>query len=500
MSFFKHFWSAPVFIFFLIFVNLGLRYNTLSFSIFDWDEITYLIVAKGWTEGKIPFVDLWDIKPIGTYAIYYPLILIFGYSIETIRLTTLILISGSAFLVSSFMKFRPIAILSSFTYIYSFFYFKSGLSGNTEPFFIFFELLGVYFLWQRSSWNFKIASFFLGIAFMIKYIIIFDLIWFFLFSYFFLNNQKEKKSFSQFLRFGFNFLPFMIPILLTISYYAINGHLNELINVTHIVMTSHSKSAGFLNILEFFSSFKFIFFPLFLLSFLILTFHFFKKSTFNRIPILFFLGWIITSSFGAIKTGFLFEHYLLAIIPSIILFNFTVFDGILSNEFSRNHLKIKMSLLYFCYMVLIFFAFKDFKKFSKTMAKIPDLNRNIANEIKNDGDGSLFVASGFHAAYIHLNQIPPVKYVQPVNYIDKEFSENFKINVKSVLSDLEKNKPKYIQWCESLELPFNKDLEIPGYYNRDYIIGINDLIKNRYLFWKSFDSECKLYKLRINKE
>ncbi|MCJ8329025.1 MAG: hypothetical protein HRT89_00345, partial [Lentisphaeria bacterium] len=46
----------------------------------EGDECTYMLMAKIWNDGGIPYVDMWDNKPIGTFILYRIGIVIWGYT------------------------------------------------------------------------------------------------------------------------------------------------------------------------------------------------------------------------------------------------------------------------------------------------------------------------------------------------------------------------------------------------------------------------------------
>ena len=145
--------SLSVFLF-IFTTNALLRSFTFDFSTLDWDEVTYIMMGEGIRQGMIPFVDLWDIKPIGLYLIYTVANSLLGYNLETVRVLTLFFISLSAFGFFCILKKYNfwLAIFISNFFQLGFIFLPSGLAGNTEVFFIFFQIWGVYFFLENPCY------------------------------------------------------------------------------------------------------------------------------------------------------------------------------------------------------------------------------------------------------------------------------------------------------------------------------------------------------------
>jgi hypothetical protein len=56
----------------LLLVAIATRALALGNPIVHVDEQFYFTVARGWTQGALPYVDIWDRKPIGLFLLYYP--------------------------------------------------------------------------------------------------------------------------------------------------------------------------------------------------------------------------------------------------------------------------------------------------------------------------------------------------------------------------------------------------------------------------------------------
>jgi 4-amino-4-deoxy-L-arabinose transferase-like glycosyltransferase len=65
---------------------LAIRWASFLPSVIDWDESLYLLQAREWLRGNWPFSGVWDMHPPGAPAAIALAFLIFGESLETVRL------------------------------------------------------------------------------------------------------------------------------------------------------------------------------------------------------------------------------------------------------------------------------------------------------------------------------------------------------------------------------------------------------------------------------
>lgn len=79
-----------ILIFFII-VVLSIRWSTFYQSVIDWDESLYLLVANAWSEGNLPYTEVWDNKPPGIYSLFLLAITFLNDSVFSIRILTVLL-------------------------------------------------------------------------------------------------------------------------------------------------------------------------------------------------------------------------------------------------------------------------------------------------------------------------------------------------------------------------------------------------------------------------
>lgn len=80
----RHRWSIALAL--LPAVVVLIRWASFLPSVIDWDESLYLLQAREWLRGSWPYSGVWDMHPLGAPAIIALAFLIFGESLETVRL------------------------------------------------------------------------------------------------------------------------------------------------------------------------------------------------------------------------------------------------------------------------------------------------------------------------------------------------------------------------------------------------------------------------------
>jgi len=69
-------------------LGAGLRAPTFLVSAIDWDEGLYVLIASQWLGGHPPYTTVFEIKPIGIFAIFAAALGVLGDSIVSIRFIT----------------------------------------------------------------------------------------------------------------------------------------------------------------------------------------------------------------------------------------------------------------------------------------------------------------------------------------------------------------------------------------------------------------------------
>lgn len=143
-----------------------------------------MIIGRDILSGKSLYTDVTDTKPVGIFLFYAALEFLFGNSIFWKRFVFAILVGVTGFLISRISKklFHQdkLAFAAGLIYIiYTSIWTYHGRSPNTELLFNFFTASSLLFLLKRNTWNYMFAGLFMGIGFMVKYLVLFDFAAFF---------------------------------------------------------------------------------------------------------------------------------------------------------------------------------------------------------------------------------------------------------------------------------------------------------------------------------
>lgn len=114
---------------------VAIRWASFLPSVIDWDESLYVLQAREWLRGNWPFSGVWDMHPLGAPATIAAAFLIFGESLETVRLLGAFCVISTGFALIALT--RVVGAPRSLGYAAAVFYaahslLLGGLSSNTE--------------------------------------------------------------------------------------------------------------------------------------------------------------------------------------------------------------------------------------------------------------------------------------------------------------------------------------------------------------------------------
>ena len=291
----------------LIFLIFLLRIPSFFEPHWYFDEGVYSLFGKSIATGNIPYLDVWDHKPLGIYLIYSlayvsPLDILVGAKIfaflsASVGAVLLFFIAKQAFP-------RKVALLSAFLFaIFSSLPFFDGNQANGEIFFITPVLLAIYlfepFSKQVNPRKLLLAGLSLGVAISIKQVAIVDLgLLVFLLS---LKEGGIIKN-TALLLVGSSIIPGITALLAlylgtplkalwfaTFEFnlsYVVGRRLGILFNTLKIML-------AMLVIIAFMKKGGIVYFPLFM--------------------------WLAFDSIGVLMGGQPFPHYLIQVLPAISL-------------------------------------------------------------------------------------------------------------------------------------------------------------------------------------
>jgi 4-amino-4-deoxy-L-arabinose transferase-like glycosyltransferase len=147
--------KSIAFLVFLFSWVLVLRAPMFLVSAVDWDEGLYVVIASQWLSGHPPYSTVFEIKPIGIFAIFAAALGVLGDSIASIRFATVVVVYLTAVVLLLIAKrlFRNevAGVVAAISYPVFTLGGLQGLSSNTELFFIFFNVLGLLLLVVSTS-------------------------------------------------------------------------------------------------------------------------------------------------------------------------------------------------------------------------------------------------------------------------------------------------------------------------------------------------------------
>lgn len=466
-----------IFIAFLL-LTLFLRLKCFNYRMLDWDESLYFIWAKGLFNGILPYSEAMDNKPIGIGLIYAASFLIFGSkTMFSVKMLALFFVSGSTYFLYKIGRIlHPenalTGILAGVFYcIYSCFNF--GVSENTEIFFIFFVILAFYLLFKNiqnlSKLNLKYYTVFfflalcLGLAFLIKYVVIFDVISLLIILTISILLQPSiggRKKIRIILKlFSIILLGLTLPLLFVMLVYFFKNQM-YLLKDANIFTVKYASSIGLsLNTMHkaLTLHLRYYNFLLYSLFFLVFIKHLDTKF---RINIFYLLIWFLIILLELLfMLTHCWDHYYIQILPPLCLLSSYL---LISNFETVKNKKIKvvLSLVLVCSVLIsykqaveyinLYLSLKEksnleFKIINNKIIPFYNDSRTLVAEYinKNIGTGKyIFILSEDYILYDMTNSKHTSRYIMPAQLMEKPFNKIF--NQRTEIEKIMKDKPEYI--------------------------------------------------------
>ena len=158
-----------------------MRWPSFDQSVIDHDESTYIVIGQAVWRGELLYTDVWDTKPAGIFLLFGFILKLFGGSIFTIRmlatvaitLTSLCLYQAKRCWGHSWSE----SILSGALCVMMCSAYRFGLPAHIELFFMPCVAAALWILIARDTlMSATLAGLVLGLGFIVKYVILFDII------------------------------------------------------------------------------------------------------------------------------------------------------------------------------------------------------------------------------------------------------------------------------------------------------------------------------------
>lgn len=413
------------------------------------DECIYLTLGQAFNRGKVFYRDIHDNKPPFLYLIAA----LAGGKLFWLRLINLavnLLHLGLIYeLIRKLTKNKNLALVSGLLFTLGYLIFE-GRTANAEMFMMFAASLASYLIW--SNWSKLKFKHFLGAGLLFSFGFLFKvpagfdfigiLLALFVFSLNKINRETIKQKLFSRKLWGMVF-GFISPIILSISYYAIQG------GIEPYVRSALLQNIGYLSSWQGGSS-ELIWRFLFLIGLTILLF--LAREKFSQ-KYLYFQLWFIFALFGALLSGRPYPHYFIEIVPSL-----AILIGLILNTkkvLPKVTASFSIGLVIFAHLYYQFWwypilpYYQNFiryttgkinkQKYLKYWGNQTEQNYQIAELTKRNSapDDRIFVWGEGSCVYALSERLPPGRYT--VNYHINDFDGK-----KETMEAIKQNNPKII--------------------------------------------------------
>jgi 4-amino-4-deoxy-L-arabinose transferase-like glycosyltransferase len=314
----------------LILLAVLTRLPAFALSVVDWDESLYFIMAEQWRAGHLPYTTVLDNKPIGIYGIFAAFQWLLGDTPVAMRVAGVLAIAGTALLTWRITRhllrhLPPVpaelaGALAGALFIVTTIS-DDGIASNTEIFMEAFTCLGMLLALTPAAriggWRVLGIGLSLGIAFMIKYVAVFDMVAVFLAMTALSGRVRPGLAkLWDVLRLGLVFsagalAPFIAAVLLYAAHGAFGVFLQAslLANLRRVAIP---VSGGGL-VGAFWA--QAVLYPALYASLLWVVARLVRAKGAARPETLVLLGWVVTASIGVASGGLYFSHYFIQLLP-----------------------------------------------------------------------------------------------------------------------------------------------------------------------------------------
>ncbi len=446
----------------LIFLSFFMRFLSFHYSVIDVDESTYLIIGKEIFKGNLLYVDYYDTKPAGIFLLFGFLEYISGNGLLLSRIVAALLVAFTGYflylLKYRFTKNHLISALSGLIYVALVSSYRFGFAANTEVFFNFFIVLSLYLLFNSRRWHtFLVTGIIAGMGFIIKYVVLFDMLAFWTFMLVF-GLKKKELQWIAYLGNGLLFiLGLIIPLGLVALYYYSVGFLPEFTDSSVFFLQNYQSTYTTRDFILFILDIHIKFLPVVLMLYLCI-YHKIKRIN-TEAQELFPIIWFFA---GVLSVVLLRKPHLHYIIQLFLPVSFILPDFFkLKNSLNRMIMKHRLAIISYTSLLLLLI---NIINQSHYLVK-PDYPRIIANKLKNNisANETIYVSNYKHIIYYFLDLSPPGKYVHPSLLINGYHIKSIGVKPSLEIKKIMAKKPAYIIYKDR---PFLYDSE--RYFRESY--------------------------------
>jgi 4-amino-4-deoxy-L-arabinose transferase-like glycosyltransferase len=432
-----------IFLLFLV-TAVGLRFFSFFPSVLDHDESTYMIIGRDILNGKSLYTDVTDTKPVGIFLFYAGLEFLFGSSIFWKRFVFALIVGLTAFLIfkasKKFFENRKVAFASGIVYIfYTSVWNYHGRSPNTELLFNLFTIVGLLLFLNRDFRSYFLGGLSLGVGFMVKYLVLFDLFAFLLFFFIVDLKDRNQTNIREIVaRYALACFAFLIPFGAVNLYFWLGNNFHDFYFVTYQLPGNYGSNPSLTRYFTMLADFVAKFLPVSMIVFYVA---FQKNKPMDTRLKRFFLLWIAAVLFAIYLPGKEFSHYTIQLMLPLSIIAGVFFHP----RFKKDRLtavlysgKVGIVLLTLVVLVIQFLGFKD--EYMKT-----DYPREVASYITAEGQpgDQVYISNYQQIIYYLLGQDAPTKFVHS-NLLFTETSKAFDVDADGELKRIMETDPEFV--------------------------------------------------------
>ena len=308
--------ALPAFLF--VALAFAIRCAVFGNPVIQIDEQFYLLVGDRMWHGLMPYVDIWDRKPVGLFLIYAAIRAVGGEGIYQYQIVATLSAAATAFLVyriASTVAPRGAAVLSGGAYLLYLPIFN-GIGGQSPVFYNFIVALAA--LWTLRSLISGRAllapgigiMLLLGVAIQVKYTVIFEGL--FIGIALLLGTWRAQKSPSAFITSGVLWVASaLLPTACVLGYYMVFGQAEAFLQANFLSVFDRQESA--VDAFKRLGETVLLLLPILAACFLSIR-RFLKSSDAPALAKWFISCWGISALAGYLIFGSYYDHYALPLL------------------------------------------------------------------------------------------------------------------------------------------------------------------------------------------
>lgn len=406
----------------LVFIVRSVGYS--HSVVVDWDESMYLLMARELLHGGLPYVTIFQEKPLGPTVFVAAALWIFGESIWSLRLLGSLCVAATTLLLLQLALAGGLSRLAAVggAMLYAIYSARmGGMASNTEILFTPFTVGAVLIAVRAKRAADGKAQYraigaiglLIGIGVWFKYIVAFTgcaIFGLLVGNWFRLGRCPANRVLAL---AAVYFVVCMLPTGVTGIYYAAIGQWDPFwyCNFGFMPIYASLTRPGAEIFLAFHDFFWFMFEPVFLA---LLGVWFWRD---RRIFVLAIVSWLMAEAVALSVPWKFYDHYFLLILPPICILAAGGIDGIIRRGLHPRRIawlsRMPPAILVVIALVLVW------KNLSSAQARFdrPDPSRQIADFLDRDPDATVWVVNHEPIIYFLANKSAPTVYAFPLHLV-----------------------------------------------------------------------------------